>query len=150
VSPTSCPSGSLQFTSPGSVTFISSDGARTMNFTGGGMTSPWGIAVDGNDNVWVSNFYLQRVTELCGIKTANCPPGTRTGQPISPPAGYGFNGLVRNTSLQIDPSGNIWITNNWKENPQGLSNPGGYQMVVYLGVAGPLRTPLIGPPRPLS
>jgi hypothetical protein len=27
-------------------------------------------------------------------------------------------------------------------------NPGGYQMVVYIGLAGPLRTPLIGPPRP--
>lgn len=61
---------------------------------------------------------------------------TRTGQPISPPTGYGFDGLDRNTSLQIDPSGNIWITNNWTENPQGLSNPGGHQMVVYLGVAG--------------
>ena len=145
-----CPSGSLQFASPGSVTFISSNGARTMNFTGGGMTIPWGIAVDGNDNVRVSNFYRQRVTELCGIKPANCPPGTRTGQPISPPTGYGFDGLDRNTSLQIDPSGNIWITNNWTENPQGLSNPGGHQMVVYLGVAGPLRTPLIGPPTPLS
>ena len=28
-------------------------------------------------------------------------------------------------------------------------NPGGYQMVVFIGLAGPLRTPLIGPPKPL-
>lgn len=30
---------------------------------------------------------------------ANCPAVTRTGQPISPSTGYGFNGLVRNTSV---------------------------------------------------
>lgn len=77
------------------------------------------------------------------------PPGTRTGQPISPPGGYGFDGLVRNTNVQVDPSGNLWITNNWKLKARPLKNPGGYQMVVYIGVAGPVRTPLIGPPRAL-
>lgn len=81
---------------------------------------------------------------------ANCPPGTGTGQPISPPMGYGFNGLTRNTGIQIDPSGNVWIANNWKNFPLPDKNPGGYQMVVYIGLAGPLRTPLIGPPTPLS
>ena len=29
------------------------------------------------------------------------------------------------------------------------ANSGGYYMVVYIGVAGPLKTPLIGPPQPL-
>ena len=93
----------------GSVTMISSNGARARQLTGGGLTFPFGIAVDGNDNVWVSNFTGQRVSEFCGIKPANCPPGTRTGQPISPSAGDGFDGLGRNTSLEIDPSGNVWI-----------------------------------------
>ncbi|MGH3182412.1 MAG: hypothetical protein ACRDOE_10985, partial [Streptosporangiaceae bacterium] len=51
-----CPSGGLHRTGQGSVTFISSNGARTEQFTGGGLTAPWGIAVDGNDNVWVANF----------------------------------------------------------------------------------------------
>jgi len=147
-----CPNGSINFTGKGkgSVTLIGSNGvARPKPFTGGGLTTPWGIAVDGDDNVWVANFAGKRVSELCGTKPANCPPGTATGEPISPPEGYGFDGLARNTSVQIDPSGNVWITNNWKIFPIPGANPGGYQMVVYIGLAGPLRTPLIGPPRPL-
>jgi hypothetical protein len=145
-----CPQGTLKPSGPGTVLMISSNGLpRTKPFTGGGLTHPWGIAVDGNDNVWVANFTGQRVSELCGIEPAHCPPGTRTGQPISPRAGYGFDGLVRNTSVEIDPSGNVWITNNWKLHPLPFKNPGGYEMVAYVGVAGPLRTPLIGPPRPL-
>ena len=134
----------------GSVTMISSNGARARQLTGGGLTFPFGIAVDGNDNVWVSNFTGQRVSEFCGIKPANCPPGTRTGQPISSSAGDGFDGLGRNTSLEIDPSGNVWICKNYMNFPLPRKNPGGHQMVVYIGVAGPLQTPLIGPPTPLS
>lgn len=145
-----CPKGGIRFSGKGSVTLISGNGVpRPKPFTSGGLTAPWGIAVDGDDNVWVSNFSHQRVSELCGTDPAHCPPGTRTGQGISPPSGYGFDGLVRNTSVQIDPSGNVWITNNWKLNARPLKNPGGYQMVAYIGAAAPIRTPLIGPPRPL-
>lgn len=144
-----CPKGAIHFHAHGSVTFISSDGKTVKNLTGGGMTAPWGTAVDGNDNVWIANFTGKRVSELCGTSPRNCPPGVRTGQPISPAGGYGFQGLTRNTSVQIDPSGNVWITNNWKIKARPLRNPGGYEMVVYVGAAKPLRTPLIGPPRPL-
>lgn len=144
-----CPKGGIHLHPNGSVTFISSNGKTVRNFTGGGMTAPWGTAVDGNDNVWIANFAGKRVSELCGTNTRNCPPGMRTGQPISPAGGYGFQGLTRNTAVQIDPSGNLWITNNWKTHPLPLRNPGGYEMVVYIGAAKPLRTPLIGPPRPL-
>ncbi len=137
--------------SRGSITLLGSNGKpiRSAPFTGGGLTIPWGIAVDGNDNVWVANFDGKRVSEFCGINVARCPPGTHTGQPLSPRGGYGFDGLTRNTSVQIDPSGNVWVTNNWKTAPSPSKNPGGYEMVVYVGLAGPLRTPLIGPPRPL-
>jgi hypothetical protein len=144
-----CPKGAIQFHAHGSVTFISSDGKTVKNLTGGGMTAPWGTAVDGNDNVWIANFTGKRVSELCGTSPRNCPPGVRTGQPISPAGGYGFPGLTRNTSVQIDPSGNLWVTNNWKIKARPLRNPGGYEMVVYVGAAKPVRTPLIGPPRPL-
>jgi sugar lactone lactonase YvrE len=146
-----CPSGSSSPAGAPSVTLISPTGVPLSKpFTGGGLTIPWGIAVDGADNVWVANFGRQRVTELCGIKTANCPPGFHTGQAISPNGnGYGFDGLTRNTGIQIDPSGNVWIANNWKNIPAPNGNPGGYEMVVLVGAASPLRTPLIGPPRPL-
>jgi hypothetical protein len=145
-----CPTGGATRGNP-SVTLIDSHGlVRPSPFTGAGLTEPWGIAVDGHDNVWVANFSGQRVAELCGINPANCPLGIRTGQQISPAAtGYGFGGLTRNTGIQIDPSGNVWIADNWKRFPIIPANPGGYYMVVYIGVAGPLKTPLIGPPQPL-
>lgn len=144
------PGGGLIQGTP-SVTLIDSNGMpRARPFTGGGIVEPWGIAVDGHDNVWVSNFNGQRVAELCGIEPANCPPGKGTGQQISPArTGYGFDGLTRNTGIQIDPSGNVWIADNWKNHPLPFANPGGYYMVAYIGLAGPVRTPLIGPPRPL-
>lgn len=118
-------------------------------FSGGGLTIPWGIAVDGDDNVWVSNFGKQRVSEFCGVRTKGCRPGSEPGDPISPDGtGYFFDGFVRLTSVQIDPSGNVWVTNNWKLKPI-QTNPGGYEMVVMVGAAAPLRAPLIGPPEPL-
>jgi hypothetical protein len=143
-----CPDGNLTRTGRYSVSLIASNGVpRRTPFTGGGLRMPWGIAVDGNDNVWVANFAGKRVTELCGTNTTHCPPGSHTGQGISPSQGYGFDGLQRNTSVQIDPSGNVWITNNWKTAAMPAENPGGLHMVVYLGVAGPVKTPLIGPPQ---
>lgn len=46
-------------TSP-SIALYHRDPSRTPDvnspFTGGGLTIPWGIAVDGNDTVWVANF----------------------------------------------------------------------------------------------
>ncbi len=145
-----CPTFNPVRSTPGSVTFISSTGAvHSVAYTGGGMTIPWGIAVDGNDNVWVANFGGSRLTELCGTRVEQCPPGRRTGQPISPSTGYGFDGLTRNTGVQIDPSGNVWVANNWKTIPYLPGNPGGYQLVAFIGLAGPLRTPLIGPPHGL-
>lgn len=118
-------------------------------FKGGGLTIPWGIAVDGNDNVWVANFGKQRVSHFCGVPTKSCRPGAKAGDPISPGGrGYFFDGFVRLTSVQIDPAGNVWVTNNWELVPL-QTNPGGKEMVVLVGAAAPLKTPLIGPPVPL-
>jgi len=115
-----------------------------------GLRLPWGIAVDGNENVFVANFAGQTLMQLCGVVEANCPPGVRTGDPISPDSGYTFDGLVRNTAVQIDPSGNVWLTNNWIleafENDH-QNNPGGHELVVFIGLAAPIKTPLIGPPQ---
>ncbi|MER7758153.1 hypothetical protein [Streptomyces sp. NPDC097619] len=143
------PAGRTQ--APGaSVTLIRRDGTSApVPFTTGSLTLPWGIAVDGSDTVWVADFSGQRVTRLCGARPESCPPGHGTGQPISPAsAGYGSDGLVRNTAVQIDPSGNVWLTNNWELVPL-QTNPGGRQLVLFVGLATPVRTPLIGTPRPL-
>jgi len=106
--------------------------------SGGGLRIPWGIAVDGNDNVWVANFGGQAVSQFCGVRVVACRPGTTTGAPISPDGtGYGFDGLTRNTAVAIDQAGNVWVTNNWKQIPI-QTNPGGYEMVAFVGAAAPV------------
>jgi hypothetical protein len=131
-----------------SATLLSSKGVPDPGspFTGGGMILPWGIAVDGDDNVWVANFDGQRVSELCGTRPKYCPPHTDTGDPITPASGYGFDGLTRNTGIAIDPSGNVWLANNWIQVPF-QQNPGGHEIVAFVGAGAPLKTPVIGPPR---
>jgi hypothetical protein len=63
----------------GSVTLLRSDGTEYPGspFTGFGLPGPWAAAVDGNDNVWISNFASASspIVQLCGVRTENCPPG---------------------------------------------------------------------------
>lgn len=134
--------------SDASVTMIRPDGTTPAEpFQNGGLTLPWGIAVDGDDTVWVANFAEQRLARLCGADTSTCPSGHRTGDPISPAdTGYTFDGLARNTGVQIDPSGNVWLANNWDAVPL-QTNPGGHHMVVFVGLAAPVKAPLLGPPQ---
>jgi hypothetical protein len=131
-------------------------------FSGGGLTLPWGVIVDGNDTVWVPNFgvfpnfdgqgdetdELTAISHFCGMDTARCPAGKDfVGDPISPDTGYTSDALDRITAAAIDLSGNIWLTNNYQRNPQP-NNPGGNSIVVVVGAAGPVKTPVIGPPVP--
>jgi sugar lactone lactonase YvrE len=129
------------------VTMITSDYMAVGPFKGGGILIPWGIAVDGDDNVWIANFQGSTVSVFCGA-AGKCPAGLETGDPIAPD-GYFFNGLKRNTAVEIDPSGNVWATNNWEiiAIPQ---NPGGKELVVFLGLAKPVKAPVIGPPEPVQ
>jgi len=127
-------------------------------FNGGGITLPWGVAVDGDDTVWVLNFgvtppgphndptMVTGVSRLCGADTTRCPPGLSTGEPISPSTGYRSNALQRMTAGAVDPSGNLWVTNNWKIDADPFQNPGGNAVVILVGAAAPIRTPVIGPP----
>jgi hypothetical protein len=59
--------------------------------------------------------------------------------------------LDRVTGGGIDPSGNVWLLNNWKKTgaygPVYNTNPGGNSFVIVPGAAGPVKTPLIGPPQ---
>src|SRR5271166_1593791 len=109
------------------------DGTVVGTFDGGkSIDSPWGIAIDGNDNVWVANAMGHSVTHLCGGRTANCPPGTKTGDPISPPGGY-IGGLQIITDVAVDPAGNLWVANNWDMPEARLQGSAG------LGAVHPVR-----------
>lgn len=122
--------------------------SKTADIPRNGLRWPWGIAIDGNDNVWVANFAGKRIMQLCGVKEQNCPPGVHTGEPFSLDAGYASDALKRVTGIQIDTSGNVWVVNNYEEIglfPPGLENPGGHEIVVFIGLAAPVKTPLLGP-----
>jgi streptogramin lyase len=127
------------------------------------MVGPWGINVDGDDNVWVADFFGRRLSNLCGV-AGKCPPGVALGFPISPPSGYGANGgLQHMTFVAVDQSGNVWAANNNNDQklcdvPPSQDAPpssslekdtmacGGNGLVVVFGLAPPLGNPLIGLP----
>jgi len=80
-----------------SVFVFSPDGRRLGEFTGGGIFGPWGLAVDGEGHIWVSNFgeiaansdyNVGRVSKLCGANPASWPPGKTLGDPLTPSTGY--------------------------------------------------------------
>ena len=114
---------------------------------------PWGVSVDGNDNVWVGNLYGQSLTHICGVKPANCPAGKTTGDVIH---NYQSGVIQMTTDVIVDDAGNLWSANNWFDgevviNPtyQGRTSTfgGGQGFVVTYGVAGPVQNPLMGPVR---
>ena len=65
-------------------------------YTGGGIDTPWGLTVDGDDNVWVANFgrmgvtsdYAGALSRLKGSNREAKPAGVDPGTPLSPPTGY--------------------------------------------------------------
>jgi len=148
-------------TAAGSVTLLRPDGTQYPGspFTGSGLPGPWAVAVDGNDNVWISNFAMPNspIMQLCGVRTETCPPGMKTGDQISPPGGYVGGGLQMLTDIAVDPAGNVWAMNNWQDIGSCIGKPpeaistrcGGQGVVVFYGMAKPVRAPQIGPAKPL-
>jgi len=144
----------------GSMTVLGPDGTEA-NFSpvyGKGITGPWAVSVDGNDNIWISNFSSAAagIVQLCGFRTENCPPGMKTGDAISPPGGYVGGGLQLQVDIGVGPAGDVWVTNNWQDTASCYGKPeegastrcGGQGVVVFFGMAKPVRTPLIGPAKP--
>jgi hypothetical protein len=130
-----------------SVTEISPSGAiySRSPLKASSFLAPWGVAVDGDGRVFVASFLAQTLTELCGARTRSCPPGAASGAVLSPPRrGFTNGGLQHLTAVQIDPSGDVWVANNWsKVSPI----TGGNGLVEFIGLAAPVKTPLIGAPQ---
>ncbi len=143
--------------SGGSITVLKPDGsqAECSPITGKGLAGPWAVVVDGDDNVWVNNLVNNKcgIVELCGANPKAWPPGKKMGDAISPKGGYVGGGMQMEVDLDIDPAGNVWVGNNWqnlksvlRKNAEPLSTLGaGQGVVVFYGVAKPVKTPLIGP-----
>jgi hypothetical protein len=101
-------------------------------YTGGGVVHPQGIAVDGAGTVWVANYRGSSISELAGVGSA-----AGAGTALSPAAGWAPDAqLLEAFALAIDPSGNIWVT-----------NFGSNTVTEFVGMASPVKTPLLGPVR---
>jgi hypothetical protein len=146
------------YESGGSVTVLRPDGSQA-SFSpvyGKGLAAPWAISVDGNDNVWVSNLATSSygIVELCGFRTEHCPPGVHTGDAISPVGGYVGGGLQMQVDVGVGPAGDVWVTNNRQYYPAALGKvdealstlAAGQGLVIFYGMAKPVKVPLIGPP----
>ena len=147
------------YESGGSITVFRPDGTQASfsPVSGKGIAAPWAVTVDGNDNVWITNLATASdgIVELCGFRTEHCPPGVHTGDAISPVGGYVGGGLQMQVDAQIGPAGDVWVTNNWQYWPSAFGKPdealstltAGQGVVVFYGMAKPVKTPLVGPPR---
>jgi streptogramin lyase len=98
--------------------------------TGGGVDHPQPVAIDGAGHVWVGNFHKGTVSEFAGYNSAT------PGAPLSPASGLGTDAQLGSPfALAVDQSGNLWVTN---------SN-GANTVTVFVGLAAPVKTPLLGP-----
>jgi streptogramin lyase len=101
-------------------------------YTGGGLNHPQSIAIDGAGNLWVANYRASAISEFAGASAAPAAPGTA----LSPASGLGNHAALRQSyAIAVDASGNVWV-----------SNLGSNTITEFVGLAVPVRTPLIGPP----
>jgi streptogramin lyase len=117
-----------------SVSEISSSGVILSNgaYTDGSIDHPQGIAIDGAGNVWIANYRSLSITELAGSVATGVTPG----KALSPLGGFGRDAaLLEAYAIAVDASGNLWV-----------SNYGSNILTEFVGLASPVRTPLIGLP----
>ncbi len=82
------------------LTVAPNDWTLALKFADPSLNSPYGLAIDGTGNVWVTNEGGGSVTELSGA-----------GAVLSGTGGFTGGGLVGPKGIAIDKSGNAWIAN---------------------------------------
>ena len=138
----------------GVLNMIRADGSQPApkGFTGDkGVFIPWGVSIDGNDDVWFGNFWGRGVGLMAGDDTQGHPEGTQTGDVIHV---FQSGSIQMITDVVVDQAGNAWAANNWNDvdavvndvNPARESTTwgGGTGITVIYGVASPVHAPAIG------
>ena len=98
--------------------------------TGGGLSWPWGVAIDGAGNIWLSNSYnsYAAVSEF-----------SSSGEAISPSSGYILPGAQGSPiGIGIDGAGNVWMANS-----DYLIYGASGSVSEYVGAASPVVTPIV-------
>ncbi|MGA7156931.1 MAG: hypothetical protein WBY53_08805 [Acidobacteriaceae bacterium] len=130
----------------------------TSTSTGANLLFPFGAAVDGNGNIWVTNRcgpattstafnncvnavptgYYSTLVEINGTNNTAISPPTNFAPEAQYPATSGTltRVMIDPLNVAIDPSGNLWITN------YAGNVTGGGQVVEIIGTAAPVVTPL--------
>ncbi|MNJ90822.1 Virginiamycin B lyase [compost metagenome] len=120
-------------------------------FGDGELNAPWGISVDGNDDVWVANFMGRGVSFMAGASASKRTEAFNTGDVIHTIHSGSIQML---TDVIVDQAGNLWCANNWnlpqtvmqaKPDPAYSTWGGGSGVLVVYGIAKPVRVPLVGP-----
>jgi hypothetical protein len=137
----------------GVMNLIRPDGTQPapMGFTGNNVINvPWGVSIDGNDDVWVGNFWGRGVVLMAGAEPQGHPAGTKPGDAIHQ---FQSGSIQMITDVAVDPAGNVWAANNWNAvEPVVAEDPirrtstwgGGSGLTVIYGIAAPVKTPLMG------
>lgn len=119
-------------------------------FGDGVLNAPWGVSVDGDDDVWVANFMGRGVSFLAGASSSRRTKGFKTGDVIHTIQSGSIQML---TDVVVDQAGNLWCANNWnlpqtvmqaKPDPACSTWGGGSGVIVIYGIAKPVQTPLTG------
>jgi hypothetical protein len=103
------------------VTVLSRSGSflsGATGYTGGGISTPDGIAIDGSGNAWIANTSgvnsaMNAVTKL-----------SSSGVPLSGAGGYTGGGLSDPLKIAIDGFGNVWTINYYGNSVTEFSSTG--------------------------
>jgi len=132
---------------------LNNEGTLQKTIEGGGMNHPWSCSVDGAYNLLVANFSSKSFAisyfdvsgnalspqsgftlPIGGGDSVHLPDGSplyKDGMQCNEP-------LMKATSANVDVAGNVWVCNNCKPTNDS-ANPGGDGIVIFLGLAAPLR-----------
>jgi streptogramin lyase len=112
----------LEF-SPGVVSEFSPTGSPVFpsGITSGGLLDSYGLAIDGQNNVWVPDEQSTGVNNNLGSVTVL----NSSGQLVSGATGFSTGGLDYPVAVAIDPSdGNAWVVNNGNQTLTLFSSTG--------------------------
>ena len=125
--------------------------ANLTAFGDGELNAPWGVSVDGNDDVWVANFLGRGVSFMAGASPIGRTESFKTGDVVHTIHSGSIQML---TDVVVDQAGNLWCANNWnlpqtvmqaKPDPAFSTWGGGSGILIIYGIAKPAQTPVIGP-----